>query len=158
MESDLATDRSAAFELLNQSLVSGKAAEVFARMVFSLGGPSDFLERSGEYLPKASKVVEFSASQSGYLQSVNARMLGQVIIELGGGRTHAHDVLDLSVGLDQVIRIGDQVNRGEPILRIHSSSEGDIERAQALLSKTFEISENPIELKPVILETVTPDL
>ena len=158
VESGLAKDRSAALELLNRALDSGKAAEVFGRMVFSLGGPHDFFERSKEYLPKASKVVEFSASQSGFLQSVDARMLGQVIIELGGGRTHAHDVLDLSVGLDQAIRIGDQVNRGEPILRIHASSEGDIERAQNLLIKTFEISENPIELKPVILETITPDL
>lgn len=158
VESGLATDRSAALELLNRALDSGKAAEVFGRMVFSLGGPHDFFERSKEYLPGASKVVEFTASRSGYLRCVNARMLGQVIIALGGGRTHAHDVLDLSVGLDQAIRIGDQVNRGEPILRIHASSEGDIERAQNLLIKTFEISENPIELKPVILETITPDL
>ena len=51
VESGLATDRSAALELLNRALDSGKAAEVFGRMVFSLGGPHDFFERSKEYLP-----------------------------------------------------------------------------------------------------------
>ena len=143
---------------LQDSLSSGKAAEIFGKMVGALGGPNDFIERADGYLPAAKKIEDFPSSSSGYLQSVNGRILGQAVIELGGGRKRKDDRLDFSVGLDRFIRIGQKVSRGDSLLRIHASCEGDLERVKNLLSDAFEFSENPLESKPLVFETISSDL
>lgn len=143
---------------LQDSLSSGKAAEIFGKMVGALGGPNDFIERADGYLPAAKKIEDFPSSSTGYLQSVNGRILGQAVIELGGGRKRKDDRLDFSVGLDRFIRIGQKVSRGDSLLRIHASCEGDLERVKNLLSDAFEFSENPLESKPLVFETISSDL
>ena len=144
-------------EILHATLTSGKAAEIFGKMVSSLGGPVDLFERSDHYLSPAKKVIEFASPKSGYLQSVDGRLLGQSIIELGGGRRKADDVIDFSVGLDKFVPIGKLVERGDPLLRIHSSNDRDIEMVKTLLLEAFEFSENPPDSPPLVLETITHD-
>ena len=142
-------------ESLEESLSSGKAAEIFGRMITVLGGPIDFVDKSDEYLPVAENILDFPSPSTGYLKSVNGRILGQAVIELGGGRKKAEDKLDLSVGLDQFIRIGKNVDQGDPLLRIHASNDRDMERAKNLLSEAFQFSENPVKSNPLILESIT---
>ena len=149
------SDEDTARESLEESLSSGKAAEIFGRMITALGGPIDFVEKSDEYLPVAENILDFLSPSSGYLKSVNGRILGQAVIELGGGRKQADDKLDLSVGLDQFFRIGEKVQQGNPILRIHASNDWDMERAKNLLLEAFQFSENPVESNPLILESIT---
>tara|TARA_B100000035_G_scaffold32792_1_gene24924 strand:+ start:109 stop:1416 length:1308 start_codon:yes stop_codon:yes gene_type:complete len=148
-------DEDTARERLKESLSSGKAAEIFGRMIAALGGPVDFVEKSDEYLPVAKNILDFPSPSSGYLKSVNGRILGQAVIELGGGRKQADDKLDLSVGLDQFTRIGKNIEQGDPLLRIHSSNDRNIERVKNLLSEAFQFSENPEESNPLILESIT---
>ncbi len=105
------SDEDTARERLKESLSSGKAAEIFGRMIAALGGPIDFVEKSDEYLPVAENILDFPSPSSGYLKSVNGRILGLAVIELGGGRKQANDKLDLSVGLDQFFRIGKKLSR-----------------------------------------------
>ena len=44
------SNENTAKEILSQSLSSGKAAEIFGRMVSALGGPNDFLDQSNKYI------------------------------------------------------------------------------------------------------------
>lgn len=155
VNTEIFSDEDTARESLEESLSSGKAAEIFGRMITALGGPIDFVEKSDEYLPVAENILDFPSPSSGYFKSVNGRVLGQAVIELGGGRKQAEDKLDLAVGLDQFIRIGKNVEQGDPILRIHSSNDRDMERAKNLLSEAFQFSENPVESNPLILESIT---
>ena len=151
------SDEDTARESLEESLNSGKAAEIFGRMIGILGGPIDFVEKPNEYLPVAENILDFPSPSPGYLKSVNGRILGQAVIELGGGRKQADDKLDLSVGLDRFVRIGEQVSRGDSLLRIHASCDRDLERVKTLLSDAFEFSENPIDSKPLVIETISHD-
>jgi thymidine phosphorylase len=142
-------------ESLMESLHSGKAAEIFGLMIGALGGPVNFVEKSNEYLPVAENILDFPSPSTGYLKSVNGRILGQAVIELGGGRKQADDTLDLSVGLDRFVHISEEIEQGDPLLRIHASNECDMERAKNLLSEAFQFSENPVESNPLILESIT---
>ena len=151
------SDEDTARESLEESLNSGKAAEIFGRMIVILGGPIDFVEKPNEFLPVAENILDFPSPSPGYLKSVNGRILGQAVIELGGGRKQADDKLDLSVGLDRFVRIGEQVSRGDSLLRIHASCDRDLERVKTLLSDAFEFSENPIDSKPLVIETISHD-
>jgi thymidine phosphorylase len=142
-------------ESLEESLRSGKAAEIFGLMIGALGGPVDFVEKPEEYIPVAENILDFPSPSTDYLKSVNGRILGQAVIELGGGRKQADDTLDLSVGLDRFVHIGEEIEQGDPLLRIHASNECDMERAKNLLSEAFQFSENPVESNPLILESIT---
>jgi len=157
VSSGLVASESMARDRLTDSLSSGKAAEIFGKMVGALGGPNDFIERADEYLPKAQKIGDFPSPSGGYLQSVNGRILGQAVIELGGGRKQADDAPDLSVGLDHFVRIGERVSRGDSLLRIHTSCDRDLERVKTLLSDAFAFSENPVDSKPLVIETIFHD-
>ena len=136
-----------------EKLSNGEAADRFSRMISGQGGPADFLESPEKYLPPAKEIFEFPARKSGFLSRVNGRALGQAVIELGGGRKKSDQVLDLSVGMDQFMRIGEKVEVGDTLLRIHSSSVGKIRSTEKILSEAFEFSEqSPVE-SPLILKT-----
>ncbi len=61
----LAASQQAARAALQQSLASGAAAERFARMVASLGGPPDLMEKPEAYLATAPVIVEVRTSARG---------------------------------------------------------------------------------------------
>ena len=53
------SDEGTAKERLEESLNSGKAAEIFGRMIAALGGPVDFVDKTDEYLPVAKNIFFF---------------------------------------------------------------------------------------------------
>ncbi len=109
--------------LSQQALDSGKAAEVFARMVSGLGGPSDFMEKAEDYLPAAPIIVDVPAPQDGFINSAATRDLGLAVVALGGGRTRPQDKVDHAVGLTDLLPIGASVNKGDAIARVHARSK-----------------------------------
>ena len=76
--SRLAPDEAAARQALAASLASGAAAERFARMVASLGGPADFLQRSAAYLPTAPVVRDVPAAASGTVTAIDSATMKPV--------------------------------------------------------------------------------
>ena len=136
------------------ALADGRAAETFARMVSALGGPADFLERSGRYLGHAPVVKPCTAERSGHVAGMNAREIGIAVVELGGGRRHVDDAIDPSVGLTEFIDVGRQIRGGEPLCLVHAASEADAERAIALIRRAVRIEEAAPREIPVTLERV----
>jgi thymidine phosphorylase len=147
----LFADRDAARRAADRAVTSGRAAEKFARMTSALGGPSDFLERSDDYLPAAPVVTDVSAEREGFLTAVDARAFGNAIIELGGGRRRVDDTLDLSVGFSDVAPVGAAVGpAGTPLARVHAASEDDARRAIADLRAACRIEDTPPAVSPVV--------
>ena len=152
--SGLAESESLAEERLLDSLKSGRAAEKFGKMIAELGGPSDFVERPEKHLPKPKVVFEYPAKSSGFLAGMNGRILGEAVIELGGGRKRANDSLDHSVGLDRIARLGTEIQAGDPLLRVGAVDDASARRVSSLLDDAFVFSENPSEPQALILQTL----
>ncbi len=147
----LAADRAAARRAADDAVTSGRAAETFGRMIAALGGPSDFVERCADYLPAAPVVKDVFPERAGFLAGVDARAVGNAIIELGGGRRRLDDTLDLSVGFSGVVPIGTAVGPGgTPLARVHAASEDDAERAIAGLRQACRIEEDEPDERPVV--------
>lgn len=152
--SGLESDRSVARQRTDDAVTSGKAAEVFNRMVHGLGGPTDFVATYEEHLPQAKIKVPVFAESAGYLAETNAFRIGNAIIELGGGRRKLGDVLDLSVGLSDVAAVGEHVDNERPLAVIHASSEDSAKRAAIMIRDACEISDLSPEERPVVYETI----
>jgi thymidine phosphorylase len=153
----LESDGAAARAKVDEAVTSGKAAEVFAQMVHELGGPGDIIDNYEKYLPAAPHTQAVYAADAGYVAAVDAFVIGNAIIELGGGRRALGDKLDLSVGLINVAPIGSAVDQERPLAVIHASSEDTAELAAAMIRKAYEISEAPPAERPLIYNTLTPD-
>ncbi|GER06655.1 thymidine phosphorylase [Iodidimonas muriae] len=151
----LADNREEATERANEAVTSGRAAEVFAKMVTALGGPADFIERYQHYLPKASVVVPVLPETEGYVSAVDARAIGNAIIELGGGRRAVDDVLDLSVGFDRIAPIGAKVGPDRPLAFVHAASKDNADRAAENLRAATHISDKEPADSPVIYDILT---
>jgi len=150
----LAADAAEGRAKAEAALADGRAAETFARMVSALGGPDDFLEHSGRYLGHAPVVRPCTAERSGHVASMNARAVGIAVVELGGGRRHADDAIDPSVGLTGFVDVGRHIQRGEPLCLVHAASETDADAAIAMIRRAVRIEEEAPPEKPAILERV----
>lgn len=152
--SGLAESREAGLAAASAALASGEAAELFSRMVAALGGPADFLENSARYLPRADYVGPVYPESNGRLAYVDARAVGNAIIELGGGRRRLDDRLNLSVGFTGVAHVGDEVGPDAPLAIVHAASKEDGERAGARLRAACRIAAAPMAPGGIILERI----
>jgi thymidine phosphorylase len=153
--SGLAGTTVAARQRVEAALNSGRAAEVFARMVAALGGPVDLLERAAHYLPAAPVTMPVFPESDGYLSTVDVRAVGNAIIVLGGGRRKADDQLDLSVGFTDVVPTGTRLDRRTPLCVVHASCRDAAEVASAAYRGACTISDRNPEARPVVLETLS---
>ncbi|MGH8224036.1 MAG: thymidine phosphorylase [Woeseiaceae bacterium] len=149
--------RGKARERAEEALSSGRAAEVFGRMVTALGGPADFVDNCTRHLPSAPVRRPVRAPAEGVLAAVDGRRFGNAIIELGGGRRRIDDALDLSVGFSDVVPVGTRVGAGRPLATVHAPDEARAELASRMLIEACTVSDGPAETKPVIYETLTAD-
>ena len=125
-------------EQLRQLLHSGAAWEKFQAMVAAQGGrPADLLRLAD--IHAAPVIHELRADRSGRLMKMDARAVGQAVLELGAGRARAADSIDFAVGCDQIAKTGREVTLGETLLRIPARSQSAAEQAAHTISSGLQI-------------------
>ncbi|MFS8115172.1 thymidine phosphorylase [Rhizobium jaguaris] len=137
-----------------EALSSGKAAELFGRMVHALGGPADLLDQPDRYLTAAPVQKPVLASSDGWLAACDTRAIGMSVIDLGGGRRHPQDKIDHRVGFSDILPLGTKVSKGDRIATVHAADEASAERAAADLAANYGISDTAPALPPVIVSRI----
>ncbi|MCF6225398.1 MAG: thymidine phosphorylase [Xanthomonadales bacterium] len=154
VQGGLAATTEAARKQIETALGNGTAAEVFAQMVAALGGPKDFIQRPQDYLLTAPLIRDITADCSGIISAVDARQLGLAVIVLGGGRKRPDDIIDSSVGFDQLATIGTTVKKGDTLARIHANAEDSLAEAEQMLKSAYQFSNNA-QPTPLVLRRVS---
>ena len=147
------SDRELARQRCDDAIRSGRAAEVFGRMVAAMGGPADFMEKVDSYLPTAPVVRPIHAA--GVLTGVDTRAVGNAIIELGGGRKQVGEALDLSVGFSDLAGLGTTLDAETPLAVVHAASADAAEFAERNLLAACEIGDTAPESSNAVLEINT---
>jgi len=140
--------------LAQTALDNGKAAEIFEQMISELGGSTNFLTTFEKELAQANVIKDVCAKHSGFINCVKTRDIGMSVVALGGGRLDHHQSVDHSVGFSDILPKGCQVNIGDVIARVHAKNENDADRAIAQYLSATEISEEIVEIEPVIYQTI----
>ena len=152
----LATSFEKGYALISKTFENGRSAEIFEKMVASLGGKSNFLSTTSCELPKAPLVRDIYPSSEGYVHSIDSRSIGMAGLELGGARRRANDIIDYAVGFENLLRIGDRVDNQSPLARIHARDEETLNLAQSMIVKAYNIIEKKmIEKKQTIIEHIS---
>ncbi len=144
----LARDGVAAAAAVDKALGSGAAAERFARMVRALGGPADIVECPDRHLARAPIELPVAPDAPGVVVRVDARALGLIVVELGGGRRRIEDTIDPAVGLAEVRGVGDVVDGDRPIAIVHAQTTADAEAAAKRLREAMSIGDEPGAASP----------
>jgi thymidine phosphorylase len=147
----LASDTAQALQRVDVALDSGAALERFSRMVAALGGPSDFAERAAHHLPSAPVQAAVLAPRAGWVSAMATRDIGLLVIELGGGRRQASDRVDPRVGLSQLTPIGQRVEAGQVLARVHAADAATAQHASLRLLSLIELADTAPAATPVLL-------
>ena len=134
----LAENGDAALSRARQALDSGAAAERFARMVVALGGPADVFAHA---LPQAPVQRVATTQAAGVVQAIDVRVLGECVVDLGGGRRVPGAAIDPAVGLSNVAERGQWLEAGAALAIVHARTAADAERAAAQVRAAFTLGE-----------------
>lgn len=127
------------YELAEAKLKDGSAWRVFEKLVDAQKGSLDRI-RNPEMLSRAPFQGIFRARRSGTVTAMDTEALGRVVVELGGGRKKAADLIDPSVGLLFHGKLGKKIKKGEPLIVIHARSEAEAKAVEGELARAIQIS------------------
>lgn len=120
-------------------LKDGTAWKKFISLVYAQDGDASSLEKLGE-IHRAPVIQPFPAKSSGKIKKMDAETIGRVSLLLGGGRKTADDEIDFAVGLSGIKKIGEPVEKGEPLLTIHARNDQTLRSVLPLLEKSVELA------------------
>ncbi|MGJ8662722.1 MAG: thymidine phosphorylase [Marinicella sp.] len=147
----LADDINTAKVKINQVLNDGSAAELFAKMVVAHGGPADLIDKPEKHFKPAPYVAAVYPDKPGYISSMACRDIGLSLIQMGGGRRKASDVVDHQVGFSQIKPVGAIVDEQTPMAIIHAQSAAQLEESTSALQKHLSVSEEAPANTSIIL-------
>jgi pyrimidine-nucleoside phosphorylase len=141
-------------KLASDLIASGMAREKFREIVWLQGGDPAIVD-DPRRLIRARQTFDIVASASGFIAAIQCEQLGIAGVVLGGGREKKEDKIDPAVGLVFHKRIGDGVQRGEPLCTIHYNSDARLSEAQHLTETAYRIEpEKPKTLPPLIYRII----
>lgn len=125
VQAGLIRSETAAVTMQENLIQSGKAYDKFEEMVSVQGG--DLSQIKQLHQPKFELIV--SAKSSGYVESMDTLNIGWAAVELGCGRRQKDDILDPTAGIEFMAKIGDKVQKGDPLFRCFNSNENKLNSA-----------------------------
>ena len=151
----LAADVEAATTRLIAARADGTAADRFQAMVTALGGPADLVENPTKHLQTAPVTRRVDPAHDGYVQSMNTRSVGLVVVALGGGRMRVEDTIDHAVGLSEVVGLGQHVDGERPLAIVHARTESEAAVAADAIRAACVIGDEAPNVGPVVAGRIT---
>ncbi len=133
-----------------RALEDGSALSVWRAMVRAQGGDPD------APLPVASVVEPVLAERDGFLARLEARSVGVAAWRLGAGRAKKEDPVLASAGIVCLVKPGEPVSKGQPVLELHTDDPSRLERAREALRGAMEVTpEAPVVASsPLVIERI----
>jgi pyrimidine-nucleoside phosphorylase len=137
---------------LEEVLRSGAAFEKYKAFIAQQGGDIGYLEDLSR-LPLAPHREEFKTDKAGYIQAIDAEIIGIAAYTLGAGRKVKTDTIDPAVGLVLRKKVGDKVEVGESLLEIHAQSQTQAAGIKESLLQAYGFSDSPV-VAPRLIDTI----
>ena len=140
-----------AAEAAKLAIESGRALDK-ARQWFAAQGAA--VDVFGPTWPLADAPIIVRATNPhgvGYVQKLDAKTVGETVVQLGGGRERVSDEIDPRVGVECLKHVGDEVKLDEPVFIVHAASQRAAEEASEKLIGGLSVSNKNVAALPLIL-------
>jgi pyrimidine-nucleoside phosphorylase len=138
---------------LGEAVNSGRAFEVFLRVVAHQGGDVRYVQQP-DLLPEAPALHEIRAGSAGYVTVCDARRIGIAAMRLGAGRERKEDTIDPGVGISLRAKPGDAVEPGSLLASLRYRHPARLEEALRAIDGAWEIGPTPPPAFAVVAERV----
>jgi len=149
----VAPDEAAARQTLMGHLDSGRAFERFRQMVVLHGGDVNVIDHP-DRLPSAPVQRPLPAPSSGFVSRMDADAIGRICLMLGAGRAAVTGRIDPRVGVSGILKVGEPVEKGQPLMLLHAADAARLEDVLPLARQATAITTVPVEAPELIVETV----
>lgn len=139
--------------ILMAQIDSGAALDKLKVLAANQGGDISVIDDPTR-LPQAAMRHVLTASQGGYISSVHAESVGRAAVALGAGREKKTDSLDLAVGLDVHIKVGQRVESGQPLITVLANDAERLDAALALVEQVVTLSTDPVPALPLVYDII----
>jgi pyrimidine-nucleoside phosphorylase len=146
----------AARNLAEECLDSGEPRRKWDEMIAAQGADLKAFNKKLLLDSTAPVVLELKSSSSGFISRCDARIIGEVIRDLGGGRLTKDSVINFDVGVDKLAKPGERVKTNFVLARIHAADRTQAKAAGARIQSAFEIFAKSEKISPLISEIITP--
>ena len=135
-----------------RAIADGSALRKFREIVAAQGGDVAAIDDPTR-LPTAAHTTPLGADRAGYIAAIDTRAVGIAAGHLGAGRATKDDVIDPAVGLEICVRLGDRVEGGQPLVRMHHNERG-LDAATGLLRAAYTIGDEVVRAGPLVIGRV----
>ena len=136
---------------IREAVENGSGLERLERMVVAQGGSVQSLHN----LVISDTVCELESLEDGWIEEMDALSIGLGAMKLGAGRETKDDIIDLSVGLEILKKVGDRVRKGESLMRIYYRKKEGLPEIMNQLREAIKSSHSEVKPPPLILAEVT---
>ena len=144
----------AARRLAENCLNSGEPRSKWDEMIVAQGADLKAFNRKQAQDARARFVALVKSEKAGFVSKCDARIVGEVIRDLGGGRLTKDSKINYDVGVDQIAKPGERVEISGALCRVHAADPAQAKMAVARLKTAFQISVRRPVKTPLVVETI----
>ena len=150
-----AKDETEARRKMSEAIANGSALTKFRDLCATQGGNPQVVD-DYKLFPTAKKTLEVKAlaNAAGFISEVDALKCGEVIMELGGGRTAVTDKVDFAVGLSDLVKIGEPVAPGTRLCTLHFNDDAKGARAEAIIRDAIKFAPTAPVREPLVQDLI----
>lgn len=145
----------AARKLAEDRLNSGAPRQKWDEMIVAQGADLKAFNKKHTLDSTAKVVAEVKSEKDGYVSNCDARVIGEVIRDIGGGRLTKDSAINFDVGVDRIAKPGERMEKSGTLCRVHVTDSGQAKIAVTRLKTAFEISARRIAATPLIQEIIS---
>jgi pyrimidine-nucleoside phosphorylase/thymidine phosphorylase len=140
-------------EVCRGTITNGSASARFRQLVEAQGGDPRAVD-DPTLLPASVRRIDLKSPAAGFVQSVDARHVGQASMLLGAGRARMDSTIDHAVGVILHKKVGSAVAVGQPLCTLLVNDETRLDEAAALVREAYSIAALPCTSEPLVVERI----
>ena len=138
---------------VERAIADGSGLKKLEEIVAAQGGSVEAI-RDPSRLPQARAVSCVRAARAGVVQRIACEEVGLAGVALGAGRRTTTDALDYAVGFTLLKKVGDRVDQGEALVRVHHNGQPSVPEVEARLLRAYDVGEGTPTPRPLIVERI----
>ena len=140
-------------QVSNEMLTSGAAYTRWVQMVELQGGDVAVFDDPAAHHKAVSRTIY--AGSSGYLASMDCRIVGWAVQRLGAGRSKPGDPVSAHAGIEVHAKLGSRIEHGQPLVTLFAEDAALLDEPEAMLRATYSVASEPPSLNPLVREVIT---
>ena len=148
-----AKDKKQAYEIIDETIKTGKALDYLKKLIVSQGGDTKVIDDYNSF-NQATKTFEITSDKDGYVLNIDAYKTAYACKLLGAGREKKTDSIDYSAGVFLRKIYSEPVKKGETIAVLYANNDEKLQQASVYLKDAFTICENKPDERNMIYKII----